>query len=229
MKEKILIVDDEGDIVSFLKDTLEDEGYEVFTAYDGNEAIEKSRLYPDLILLDVMMPNKNGYEVCRDIRDIVSCPIIFLTAKQEEQDIINGLSIGGDDYISKPFSLRQLKARIKAHLRRDRRNFNNHEKSNLYFGKLSIDLKGRMVYVNGELIAITKKEFDIIEFLAANCGQVFSKEQIYEKIWGYDAEGDSSAIAEHIKNIRRKFANFDSDIEYISTIWGVGYKWQKGI
>ncbi|WMJ80010.1 response regulator transcription factor [Clostridium sp. MB40-C1] len=229
MKEKILIVDDEEDIVSFLKDTLEDEGYEVFTAYDGNEAIEKSRLYPDLILLDVMMPNKNGYEVCRDIRDIVSCPIIFLTAKQEEQDIINGLSIGGDDYISKPFSLRQLKARIKAHLRRDRRNFNNHEKSNLYFRKLSIDLKGRMVYVNGELIALTKKEFDIIEFLAVNCGQVFSKEQIYEKIWGYDADGDSSGIAEHIKNIRRKFANFDPDIEYISTIWGVGYKWQKGI
>ncbi|MCY6355914.1 response regulator transcription factor [Clostridium sp. ZS2-4] len=229
MKEKILVVDDEEDIVSFLKDSLEDEGYEVFTAYDGNEAIEKSNLHPDLILLDVMMPNKNGYEVCRSIRDILSCPIIFLTAKQEEQYIIQGLAIGGDDYISKPFSLRQLKARVKAHLRRDRRNLNNYEKSNLYFGKLSIDLKGRMLYADGEVVALTKKEFDIIEFLAVNCGQVFSKEQIYEKIWGYDAEGNSAGVAEHIKKIRHKIGNFDKDIEYISTIWGVGYRWQKNI
>lgn len=229
MKEKILVVDDEEDIVSFLKDSLEDEDYEVVTAYDGYEAVEKAKLRPDLILLDVMMPNKNGYEVCREIRDIVSCPIIFLTAKQEEQDIIQGLAIGADDYVSKPFSLRQLKARIKSHLRRERRSFNNHEKSNLYFGNLSIDLKGRMVHFNGELIALTKKEFDIIEFLSVNCGQVFSKEQIYENIWGYDAEGDSAGVAEHVKKVRRKLSNFDSDRDYIATIWGVGYKWQKDI
>ncbi|MFD3156865.1 response regulator transcription factor [Haloimpatiens sp. FM7330] len=227
MNEKILIVDDEEDIISFLKDSLEDEEYKVFSAYNGDEAVEKAKIHPDLILLDIMMPGKNGYEVCREIRDRVDCPIIFLTAKGEEEDIISGLGVGGDDYISKPFSLRQLKARISAHLRRERRSFNNENKVNLYFGHLNIDLKGRIVYCRGEAIILTKKEFDIIEFLSVNCGQVFSKEQIYEKIWGYDAEGDSKTVAEHVKKIRYKLKQYDEDREYISTVWGVGYKWEK--
>lgn len=227
MNEKILIVDDEEDIISFLKDSLQEDDYEVFVAYSGTEAVEKAKLNPDLILLDVMMPGKNGYEVCREIRDIVNCPIIFLTAKSEEEDLITGLGVGGDDYISKPFSLRQLKARISAHLRRDQRSFNNENRVNLYFGNLNIDLKGRTVFCMGEAIPLTKKEFGVIELLAINCGQVFSKEQIYEKIWGYDADGDSATVAEHIKKIRYKLKKYDKDREYISTVWGVGYKWEK--
>jgi DNA-binding response OmpR family regulator len=174
-----------------------------------------------------MMPGKNGYEVCNDIRDIVSCPIIFLTAKGEERDIVKGLASGGDDYIQKPFSLRQLKARIHAHLRREKRSTNNSEKANLYFKNVSINLRNREVYCNGQLVILTKKEFDIIEFLSINCRQVFSKEQIYEKVWGYDAEGDSASVAEHVKKIRHKIQSFDPEEEYISTVWGVGYKWEK--
>lgn len=227
MREKILIVDDEEDIISFLKDSLEEEDYEVFTACSGEEVIEKVKLYPDLILLDIMMPDKNGYEVCNEIRDIVNCPIIFLTAKSEEQDMVKGLAIGGDDYIQKPFSLKALKARINAHLRREKRNINSSDKNNLYFKNLSLNLRNREVYCNGQEVILTKKEFDIIEFLAVNCGQVFSKEQIYEKIWGYDAEGDSASVAEHVKKIRQKLQSLDSKEEYISTVWGVGYKWEK--
>lgn len=227
MREKILVVDDEEDIISFLKDSLEEDDYEVFTASSGEEALEKIKLYPDLILLDIMMPGKNGYEVCNDIRGIVSCPIIFLTAKGDERDIVKGLASGGDDYIQKPFSLRQLKARIHAHLRREKRNTNNSEKANLYFKNVSINLRNREVYCNGQLVILTKKEFDIIEFLSVNCGQVFSKEQIYEKVWGYDAEGDSASVAEHVKKIRHKIQSFDPEEEYISTVWGVGYKWEK--
>jgi DNA-binding response OmpR family regulator len=227
LNEKILIVDDEEDIISFLKDSLEDEDYEVFTAYNGDEAVEKTKLHPDLILLDVMMPDKSGYEVCREIRDRMDCPIIFLTAKGEDEDIISGLGVGGDDYISKPFSLRQLKARISAHLRRDQRSFNNENKVNLYFGNLNIDLKGRTVSCRGGVVSLTKKEFEVIELLTVNCGQVFSKEQIYEKIWGYDAEGDSATVAEHVKKIRHKLKKYDGDREYVSTVWGVGYKWEN--
>lgn len=226
VREKILIVDDEEEIISFLKDSLEEDGYEIFTAGTGKEALQKIKLYPDLILLDIMMPDMNGYEVCSNIRDIVSCPIIFLTAKVEEQDIVKGLAIGGDDYIEKPFSLKQLKARINAHLRREKRNLNSSDKGNLYFKNLSINLKNREVFCRGQLVTLTKKEFDIIEFLSINCGQVFSKEQIYEKVWGYDAEGDSASVAEHVKKIRQKLQNFDDEEEYISTVWGVGYKWQ---
>ncbi|SHH81231.1 DNA-binding response regulator, OmpR family, contains REC and winged-helix (wHTH) domain [Caloranaerobacter azorensis DSM 13643] len=225
MKEKILIADDEEDIVSFIKDFLE-EDYEILCAYNGEEAIEKAKCNPDLILLDVMMPNLNGYEVCSIIRDIVSCPIIFLTAKHEEQDIIRGLTIGGDDYIAKPFSLRELKVRIEAHLRREKRSYNN-KRARLYFGDLSIDLKGNKVYFKNEIIHMTKKEYKIVEFLAINCGQVFSKEQIYEKIWGYDAEGDASVVAEHVKKIRQKISEYDSKRDYIKTVWGVGYRWEK--
>lgn len=227
MNEKILVVDDEEDIISFLKDSLQEDNYEVFVAYSGTEAVEKAKVNPDLILLDVMMPGKSGYEVCREIRDIVNCPIIFLTAKSEEEDLITGLGVGGDDYISKPFSLRQLKARISAHLRRDQRSFNNENRVNLYFGNLNIDLKGRTVFCMSEAIPLTKKEFGVIELLAVNCGQVFSKEQIYEKIWGYDADGDSATVAEHIKKIRYKLKKYDKDREYIFTVWGVGYKWEK--
>ncbi|NEU05226.1 response regulator transcription factor [Clostridium senegalense] len=227
MNEKVLVVDDEEEILSLISDALSDDGYVVFTAKDCDEALEKLKINPDIILLDVMMPGKNGFEFCTEIRDAISCPIIFITAKINEADLLKGLAIGGDDYITKPFSIRGLKARIGAHIRRDKRNFSMENKKYIIFNDLKIDLKGRKVLLKDEEVILTKREFDIIELLALNNGQVFSKEQIYEKIWGYDAEGDSSTVAEHIKKIRFKFNKHNISNKYISTVWGVGYKWEN--
>lgn len=227
MYEKILVVDDEKEIVSLIEDALEDENYIVYTAYNGDEAIEKLKLNPELILLDVMMPGKDGYEVCKEIRNCVSCPILFLTAKSEEESMIKGLAVGGDDYISKPFSVRQLKMRVLAHIRREKRNSNVNHKNYLSFDGLTLDLNGREVKYKDKIISFTKREFDIMELLALSPGQTFSKEQIYEKVWGYDAEGDSSTVAEHVKKARAKLSGANPNKEYISTVWGVGYKWDK--
>ncbi|WP_010237362.1 response regulator transcription factor [Clostridium arbusti] len=227
---KILIIDDEEDLVILLKDSLEDKGHNIFTAHNGEEGIEKSKEQPELIILDIMMPDMDGYEVCRNIRDGVQCPIIFLSAKQSEMDKVKGLALGGDDYIVKPFSLKELMARIDAHLRREKRAIflNEAEKRILLnFKNLTVDLKGRQIQINNIPVILTKREFDIIELLSLHSGQVFSKEQIYEKIWGYDAEGDSSNITEHVKKIRAKFNVIDPNTQYISTIWGIGYRWDK--
>lgn len=227
---RILIIDDEKDLVALLKDSLENKGHIVSVAYDGESGVKKAYEHPDLIILDIMMPEIDGYEVCKKIRDVVFCPIIFLSAKQSEADRIKGLALGGDDYIIKPFSLKELLARIDAHLRRERRAIYLNEKEKrtlLTFKNLSIDLKARLVYINGKLVSFTKREFDIIELLSLHPGQVFSKEQIYEKVWGYDADGDSSTVTEHIKNIRAKLAVVDPNVEYISTVWGIGYRWEK--
>jgi len=225
---KILVIDDEKEIVSFIKEALEMEGYYIITAYDGNEALTKITSNPDLILLDIMMPNIDGYEFCRKIREEIQCPILFLSAKQGELDKIKALSIGGDDYITKPFSLKELRARVAAHLRREERyNKNNIRESKLSFGDLCLDITNHKIAIKNILINLTKKEFEIVELLAMNSGQIFSKERIYESLWGYDAEGDSSTIAEHVKNIRAKFKEIDNKTEYISTVWGVGYRWEK--
>ncbi|MBU3126142.1 response regulator transcription factor [Clostridium tagluense] len=226
MREKILIVDDEEDIVSFIKDYLEDEGYEVYTANNGREALLASTKALDLILLDIMMPDFDGFEVCKKIREDVSCPIIFLSARQSESDRIKGLGVGADDYIVKPFSIKELKARIEAHLRREKRVPVNN-KAKISFEKLTLDLSAHKVYYGEEIILLTAREFGIVEFLALHSGQVFSKEQIYEKVWGYDAEGDSSTVAEHVKKIRAKLIKVDAQLNHISTVWGVGYRWER--
>jgi DNA-binding response OmpR family regulator len=227
MYERILIADDEEDMVSFIKDTLTSDGYEVFVAYNGEQAVTYAAMQPDLILLDIMMPGLNGYEVCRKIRDTVGCPIIFLSALQGEVDKIKGLALGGDDYLTKPFSMKELRMRIQAHLRREKRAISLSNRAFLRHGNIAIDLKGHEVYVNNKQINFTKREFDIIEFLALNPGMVFSKDYIYEKVWGYDANGDSAGVAEHIKKIRAKLNESDPELEYISTVWGVGYKWER--
>lgn len=229
MYEKILVVDDEEDVISYIKDSLIMEGYEVLVACDGDKAVELAKMQPDLILLDVMMPHKNGYEVCQAIRDEVACPILFLSALKSETDKIKGLALGGDDYLTKPFSMKELKTRIEAHIRREKRAVSLCNRKYLRFRNLSIDIKGREVYLKDKLLVFTKREFDIIEFLALHPGIVFSKEQIYEKIWGYDAMGDSAGIAEHIKKIRSKLCDADENNVYISTVWGVGYKWERHI
>ena len=226
---KILIIDDETDLVMLLEDELKAKGHEVLTAYDGQKGIELSRKQPDLIILDIMMPGMDGFEVCRAIRDDVLCPVIFLSARQSETDKIRGLTLGGDDYITKPFGLQELMAKIEADLRRERRSqYMNAEnkRSKLYFEKLCLDMRERTVRVDGKDIDLTKREYDIVELLALHAGQVFSREQIYEKVWGYDSEGHSSTVVERIKKIRAKFSAA-ADKEYISTVWGIGYKWNK--
>lgn len=180
MRNKILIVDDETDIVSMLKDYFELNGYDTITAVNGLEAIQKAEKQPDIILLDINMPDIDGMEVCMRIRDFVSCPILFLTARIETSDKIKGFSVGADDYIIKPFSIDELGARVAAHLRRDRR---QRESAKVHFDdKLAIDYTERSLYYNGEQITLSKKEFGIIELLSQHIGQVFSKERIYELV-----------------------------------------------
>jgi DNA-binding response OmpR family regulator len=227
MSERILIVDDEAEIVSFLEDALADEGYEVLTAFDGEQAVELAKKLPDLILLDVMMPGRDGYEVCQLLRSAVNCPILFLSARQSETDRVKGLGVGGDDYIVKPFSLRELKARIAAHLRREKRQAAG-TRHLLRFGGLTLDLQGHEVRLHDQAVALTAKEFEIVELLALHPGQVFSKEHIYETVWGLDALGDSSTVTEHVKKIRAKLAAVDPSAAFLTTVWGVGYKWEAG-
>lgn len=227
---RILIIDDETDLVMLLEDELRAKGHDVLTAYDGQTGIELSKKQPDLIILDIMMPGTDGFEVCRAIRDEVLCPIIFLSARQSETDKVRGLTLDGDDYVTKPFGLRELMARIDANLRREKRSqYINaeHKRSKLYFGTLCLYLKERAVKIEGSRIDLTRREYDIVELLALHAGQVFSREQIYEKVWGYDSEGDSATVVERIKNIRAKFAAVTPGREYISTVWGIGYKWNK--
>ena len=229
---KILIIDDEEDLVALLKDSLESNGHIVLTAYDGNTGVEKALTQPELIILDIMMPEMDGYEVCRKIRDVVLCPIIFLSAKQTERDKIKGLALGGDDYIVKPFSLKELMTRIDAHLRREKRAILLNETGKrvlLSFKNLTVDLKSRLIEINGKYVTLTKREFDIVELLSLHPGQVFSKEQIYERVWGYDAEGDSSTVTEHVKKIRAKFNEIDAHTQYVTTVWGIGYRFEKTI
>lgn len=221
---KILVADDEKDVVSLLKDYFEINDYLVITAYSGAEAIEKAAHNPDIILLDVNMPDGDGLSVCRKIRNHVSCPILFLTARIEDSDKISGFASGGDDYIIKPFSIDELGARVSAHIRRDHRIW---AKANVrFFGALTIDYTAKMISADDTVIEFAKKEFQIIELLSLNCGQVFDKERIYEKIWGYDSDGDSSVIAEHIRRIRAKLSKYGEEY-HIETVWGMGYKWVK--
>lgn len=220
--KQILVVDDEKDIRTMLKDCLEMEGYLVYTAADGEEALEQLQHPIDLILLDVNLPDMDGYSVCERIRDIVFCPILFLTARTQESDRISGLKAGGDDYILKPFSMDELLARIEAHLRREER---RQGKAEVFVNQdITVDFDGRRVLCQGEELNLTKTEFAILELLLTHAGQVFEKEQIYEKVRGYDGEADANIVAEHIRRIRKKMKAVCKK-EYIETVWGVGYKW----
>lgn len=222
MPYKILVVDDEADIVGLLRDYFEINGYEVLTAFNGLEALKQVEKLPDLILLDINLPDIDGLQICTKIRSFVSCPILFLTARVEDADKITGFGVGGDDYIVKPFSIDELGARVSAHLRRESRQHGASKKK--FTGDLVIDYNARCVYFEDEQIQFAKKEFDIIELLSINSGQVFDKERIYERVWGWDSEGDSGVVAEHIRRIRVKLSAV-SDKKYIETVWGIGYKW----
>ena len=224
MNYKILIVDDDRDLLEMLNQYFTLKNYTIITAENGVEAIEKINMNPDIILLDVNMPGMDGIEVCKRIRDIVSCPIIFLTARVEEKDRIMGFLSGGDYYITKPFSLKELDARIIAHLKREERIHKKTEQR--FYGDLIIDYARKLVQIKGEELELTKLEYQIIEFLSMNPEVVFDKERIYEKISGYDAEGDSRVVTELIRRIRKKINQY-TEHEYIETVWGMGYKWKK--
>lgn len=216
---KILVVDDERDLLILIKNILSKHFHEV-DIYESPLEISEERLSSyDLILLDVMMPEMDGLYYCKKIRNKVDCPILFLTAKTMEEDIVEGLINGADDYITKPFGMKELLARVEAHLRRERREKHH----TLHLGEVRFDLSASEIFVREEKISFTKSEYKICELLARRKGQVFSREQIYELIFGYDGLGDERAISEHIKNIRAKFQR--KDISPISTVWGIGYKW----
>lgn len=222
LMHKILIVDDEADLRKLLTDYFEINGYSVMTAKDSREALRKVEQQPDLVLLDINMPEQNGLQLCEKIRGFVSCPILFLTARIEDADKIAGFRAGGDDYILKPFSIHELGARVEAHMRREQR---IQSKSSIRFNEdLVIDYTARELYYREKRIPLAKKEFDIIELLSTHPGMVFEKERMYETIWGMDNQGDSSVIAEHIRRIRSKLKEYSCD-NRIETVWGVGYKW----
>ena len=222
MREKILLVDDEKGIVDVMKTYFEMSGYQVFAACSGREALQKMSCQPDLILLDINMPDMDGLAVCRAIRAHIACPILFLTARVETADKIKGFSLGADDYIVKPFDLEELGARVAAHLRRENR---KQEQSTLrFFHNMVIDYAGRKVIVGESDVSLSKKEFDIVELLSVNNGQIFDRERIYETVWGLEGDGSSDTVMEHIRKIRAKFSALTLH-NYIETVWGVGYKW----
>ncbi|GHO47081.1 response regulator transcription factor [Ktedonospora formicarum] len=231
MRGTIVVVDDEDDIVQFIQDALEDEGYTVFTAFDGAQALLVARAHhPDLMILDIMLPRRDGFAVCRELREELDIPILFLSAKQSDADKIQGFRVGADDYVLKPFSIKELMARVEAHLRRERRGQQRRDQAHsatcLNYGHLSIDLSAYEVRYAGQLLPLTLKEFEIIQLLVLHPRQVFSREVIYDRIWKMDALGDTKTVTEHIKRIRKKISHYDSRTEYISTVWGVGYKWE---
>ena len=216
---EILVVDDEERIARLIKNILVQDGHAVVSYVNFDMVNEEKLTDFDMILLDIMMPGKDGFEVCKRIRDKVDCPILFITAKTEEESIVYGLGLGADDYIKKPFGAAELKARINAHLRRDKRSHH----ITIQCGDIHFDLQGMKLLVRNKTVSLTKGEYKICEFLAKHKGQVFSREQIYEAVFGYEGESYDSTIATHIKNIRSKLRN--EDVSPIETVWGIGYKW----
>ncbi|WP_419067395.1 response regulator transcription factor [Candidatus Allofournierella excrementavium] len=217
----ILVVDDDGDLCALLKTALERDGHQVSACRDGRRVDEAACRWADCILLDVMMPGEDGFALCRRIRDLADCPILFLTAKTQEADVLTGLGVGGDDYLTKPFRIAELRARVAAHLRRQQRA----PHSLLRRGGLDFDLRQRAVLWQGQPLRLTKSEYAICEHLAMHPGQTFSKEQLYEAAFGFDGTADAAALTEHIKNIRAKLRAAQADP--IETVWGVGYKWKS--
>ncbi len=222
--ELILVVDDEKTLVKALSFNLEKEGFRVEKAYDGEEALQKVfDLKPDIVVLDLMLPEVDGFEVCRRIRKKLEVPIIMLTARTEDIDKVLGLELGADDYLTKPFNSRELVARIKAILRRSA--FREDEaKKLLQIGNLQIDLLQHRVRLDGKDINLTTKEFALLSFLAANAGNVYSREQLLEQIWGYDYYGDVRTVDVHIRHLREKVETDPGNPDLILTIWGTGYK-----
>ena len=225
MQKTLLIIDDEKDMGTMLRRYFERNGYRVLLAENGLAGIEKAGKQPDLILLDINMPDVNGIEVCRRIRGHVTCPILFLTARVEDRDKLEGFAAGGDDYVVKPFSIDELGARVEAHLRREERSGQTAHRT-LFDDRFVIDYTARQVRFRDREIPLKPKEFAIVELLSTHPGQLFSKERIFEHLWDVASEAELTVIMEHISRIRAKFARAGCK-PYIQTVWGSGYRWIK--
>ena len=221
----ILAVDDNPDLCILLKTALERDGHRVVTCSSGAELTEALCRWSDCILLDVMMPNESGFAVCRRIRSLTEVPILFLSARTDEAAVLEGLGIGADDFLSKPFRVAELRARVAAHLRRQSRT----PAHRMVRGGVAFDLTARSAAVEGTVLPLTRSEYAICEYLALHAGQTFTKEQIYEAVFGIDGTADDTAVTQHIKNIRAKLraAGVPEPEKLLNTVWGVGYRWKS--
>lgn len=223
MAYKVLVVDDEKLIVKGIKYSLEQENMEVDAAYDGEEALSLVKANPyDLIILDLMLPKMDGLSVCQQVRGFSAVPIIMLTAKGEDMDKIMGLDYGADDYMTKPFNILELKARIKAILRRTQQ-FDQRTVNHRIIGNMELDFEGRRVFIDGKEANLTAKEFDLLEHFTNNPGKVYSREKLLDIVWGYDYPGDVRTVDVHVRRLREKIEPNPSEPTYIHTKWGVGY------
>lgn len=226
MDTKLLVIDDDPNICEMLRLYFENEGYKVKCAYDGADGVIAFKSYePDLVLLDIMMPRKDGWQVCREIREISAKPVIMITAKGDVFDKVLGLELGADDFIVKPFDMKEISARIKAVLRR----YNAHSKTMddevVKFEKIEISLQKYELKLAGKAIDIPPKELELLYFLASNCNRVFTRDQLLDKVWGFDYLGDSRTVDVHVKRLREKLEGI-SDKWSLKTVWGVGYKFE---
>ena len=225
MAQRVLVVDDENLIVRGIRFSLEQEGMEVDCAYDGEEAVQKAKENEyDIILLDVMLPKLDGFEVCQQIREFSSVPVIMLTAKGDDMDKILGLEYGADDYITKPFNILEVKARIKAIIRRTKKKAPEKENRKVVEkGDLHLDCDSRRLNIGGKEINLTAKEFDLLELMALNPNKVYSRDHLLNAVWGYDYPGDVRTVDVHIRRLREKIEANPSEPKYVHTKWGVGY------
>ena len=225
MAQRVLVVDDEKLIVKGIRFSLEQEGMEVDCAYDGEEAVQKAKENEyDIILLDVMLPKLDGFEVCQQIREFSSVPVIMLTAKGDDMDKILGLEYGADDYITKPFNILEVKARVKAIIRRTKKKAPEKENRKVVEkGDLHLDCDSRRLNIGGKEINLTAKEFDLLELMALNPNKVYSRDHLLNAVWGYDYPGDVRTVDVHIRRLREKIEANPSEPKYVHTKWGVGY------
>lgn len=225
MAYNVLVVDDEKIIVKGIKFSLEQDGMVVDTAYDGEEALEKIKANSyDIVLLDLMLPKLNGYEVCQAVREFSDVPIIMLTAKGDDMDKILGLEYGADDYMTKPFNILEVKARIRAVTRRNSKGIMSKEEGNFIIkGDMKLELEGRRLYIAGKEIALTAKEFDLLELLVMNPDKIYSRDSLLSAIWGYEYASDARTVDVHVRRLREKIEENPSEPKYVHTKWGMGY------
>lgn len=227
MNDRILIVEDDKVIAELEKEYLTANGYDVDVCYDGDSGIAKAFENDySLIILDVMLPGKNGFDICRELRQVKEIPILFVTAKQEDDDIVYGFDMGGNDYITKPFKFKEFVARVNSHVSRYKKLTKADSAEEIMVGSIKLCNTSRRSFVGDTEIQMTNKEFDLLWFLATNPNKVFTKEELLKKIWGYASVGDTSTVTVHVNRIREKLDTHAKDKQYIETIWGVGYRFR---
>lgn len=225
--KRILIIEDDKSISELQKDYLEMSGYEVLCAFDGNTGLNyiKNESF-DLIILDLMLPHKDGFDILKEISDSKQIPVLIVSAKSDETNKIKGLNLGADDYITKPFGMGELVARVNSHIKTYEKFNGNSKKKLIVAGALSIDKQDRRVFVEDNEVFLTQKEFDLLLYLVENPNRVFSKEELFERIWGYDALSDATTITVHIARIREKIEIGPERHQYVETVWGLGYRFK---